>query len=168
MPRRLQVPHQIFNTFDEMALLVGLNRDPAERNVDFKERLADFWKNGPNSTKQGLVGALSSEFGLETYNTVDKSFFWLDHEPIVESGVYVYVDDVIQVPQLVTYETTPDGWPEIPDNPSLYSAASSGWILWQDSLGEYTQLLEFIEPPSGNYVTVDYWFEEGNQILLNT
>jgi len=164
MPRRIQTPHQIFNSFDELALLVSLERDPYESNADFKERLAGFWANNPNSSRQGLIGALSSEFGLGSYNTIDKRFFWLSHRPIIASGVTVYLDEVEQTPQLLSYETTPEGWEDIPNASGLFSDADDGWIIWQRDDGLYSNLLEFVAAPTGSYVTVEYSFEEGGRV----
>ena len=113
MVRRIQTPHPIFNNFDELGLLSALERDPGESNLDYKQRLADFWKEDPSSTKQGLVGALSVEFGLTSYNSIDKSFFWLEHLPVTPSGVTVFVDGVAKEPQLVNYSILPSGWPDV-------------------------------------------------------
>jgi len=163
MSRRIQTPHFIFNNFDELGLLSGLNRDPGESNLDFKQRLADFWKENPSSTQQGLVGALSVELGLTPYNVIDKKFFWLEHLPVTPSGVSVFVDGQAQEPQLVNYLTLPSGWPDVGVS-EYYETASSGWIVWQDVRGDYTQLLEFIEVPDGAFVTVEYTYDEGGRL----
>ncbi len=163
MSRRIQTPHPIFNNFDELGLLSGLDRDPGESNFDFKQRLADFWKEDPSSTHQGLVGALSVELGLDPYNTIDKNFFWLEHVPVTPSGVTVFVDAVAQEPQLVNYVDLPSGWPDVGVS-EQYSTAASGWILWQDVRGDYTQLLEFVNAPAGDFVTVEYTYEENEKL----
>ena len=160
MSRLIQSPHPIFNNFDELGLLSGLNRDPGESNLDFKQRLADFWKENPSSTEQGLVGALSVELGLDPYNTIDKNFFWLERRPVTPSGVTVFVDGVAQEPQLVNYVDLPSGWHDVGAT-DYYGTAASGWILWQDVRGDYTQLLEFVNVPDGGFVTVEYTFDEG-------
>ncbi len=164
MTRRIQTPHQIFNTLDELGLLSGLDRDPGESNLDYKQRLADFWKNNPASTNQGLVGALSVEFGLEPYNVINKNFFWLEHQPITASGVTVLIDGVDKTPQLVNYTVKPSGWPDIRQS-EFYGTAESGWILWQDDIGEYTRLLEFVDTPSGSFVSVEYSYDEGGKVF---
>lgn len=57
--------HHIWNTFDEFGLLLGIERLYGERNAAFKGRILDVFKKPGNSTKQGLINALSRELGIE-------------------------------------------------------------------------------------------------------
>jgi len=158
MARRVQEPHSVFNVFDEMGLLIGLTRIPGETNIEYKERLSNYLKGRPSSTNQGLVNALSSEFGLSKYGVVDKNFFWLDHAPSITGAITVYIDDVGYGPQIK--EVDEAGWPSITG--ATYGVAAQGWILWRDSQGNYTPLLELIAPPTGGFVSMDYTYNIGD------
>lgn len=57
--------HHIWNAFDEFGLLLNTERLIGERNPSYKERLLDVFKNPGNSTKEGLINALSRELGVE-------------------------------------------------------------------------------------------------------
>lgn len=56
--------HHIWNPFDEFGYLLGVERLYKERNVLFKERILDVFRNPANSTKQGLLNGLAREFGI--------------------------------------------------------------------------------------------------------
>jgi len=56
--------HHIWNAFDEFGLLLGLERLYGERNAEFKERILDVFRNPGNSTKQGLINAISRDLGI--------------------------------------------------------------------------------------------------------
>jgi hypothetical protein len=62
--------HAIWNAFDEFGLLLGIYRLYGERNGAFKNRILDIFKNPGNSTKQGLVNALSRELGVSKESVV--------------------------------------------------------------------------------------------------
>ncbi len=53
-----------WNGLDELGLLLGLTRLPGETNSDYRGRLEDVSAHPGNATYQGLVYALSREFGL--------------------------------------------------------------------------------------------------------
>ncbi len=57
--------HHIWNAFDEFALLLGLQRLYGERNTQFKDRILDVFTNPGNSTKDGLLNAISRELGID-------------------------------------------------------------------------------------------------------
>ena len=57
--------HHIWNAFDEFGLLLGVERLFGERNAAFKERILDVFRKPGNSTKQGLLNAISRELGLD-------------------------------------------------------------------------------------------------------
>jgi hypothetical protein len=57
-------PYNIWNSFDEFGLLLGLPRIPAETNAEYKTRLLDVYKNPANSTYQGLMNGISRELGI--------------------------------------------------------------------------------------------------------
>lgn len=56
--------HHIWNAFDEFGLLLGIQRLRGERNAEFKARILDVFQNPGNSTKSGLINALSRELDI--------------------------------------------------------------------------------------------------------
>jgi hypothetical protein len=92
MPKRIQRPHHIFGPMDELGMLMGLQRLPGERNNEYRNRIAGYYKGSPSATHQGMVNAISSELGLLKYNVIGKKLFWLEHVPDVSGTVTVYVE----------------------------------------------------------------------------
>ena len=66
-----QKTKNIFNTFDEHGVLLGLERLRGEKNRDYKQRLMDVGVNRANSTYAGLINGLNRELGLTTYDTIE-------------------------------------------------------------------------------------------------
>ncbi|UOE58071.1 hypothetical protein [Cytobacillus oceanisediminis] len=56
--------HHIWNPFDEFGMLLGIYRLPGERNLAFKERILDVFKNPGGATKNGLINGISRELGI--------------------------------------------------------------------------------------------------------
>jgi len=56
--------YNVWNSFDEMGLLVSLQRNPGEKNLPYRSRLIDVYANPGNSTYQGLVNGISRELGV--------------------------------------------------------------------------------------------------------
>lgn len=82
MSLRTQTKHNIWSSLDEMGLLLSLPRLPDEDNYAYLDRLKQRMIHKPSSSKQGLVNALSIEFGLEPYVTDSKTIFFLTHTPV--------------------------------------------------------------------------------------
>lgn len=59
------IAHQVWNVFDEEALLHDLERLPRESNVSLKERVNDKAANPSNSTYKGLKDHITRELGLK-------------------------------------------------------------------------------------------------------
>lgn len=59
------IQHHVWNAFDEFGLLLGLYRLNGERNKEFKARILDVFANPANSTKDGLINAISRELGVD-------------------------------------------------------------------------------------------------------
>jgi len=57
--------HHVWNSFDELALTLGLYRLRGEENASFKERILDVFRSPANSTKSGLINGLAREFGID-------------------------------------------------------------------------------------------------------
>lgn len=155
--------HKIWNFWDEHAAILGLTRLPGEGNIDLKNRIQNLGKFTEDSSRQGLINALSSAFGYNQYNVITRRIFILTNVPYITSTFTVEVDDVVQ-----TQVTA-----------STYSTATTGYIVWKDKLGEYTQILEFITPPTftrdtttrkhnGSKVEVTYQYRDGDTAYYYT
>ena len=57
-------PYNVWNSFDELGLLLSLQRNPAEKNLKYRSRLLDVYQNPGNSTYQGLINGISRELGV--------------------------------------------------------------------------------------------------------
>lgn len=68
------IRHHIWNTFDEFALLMGLERLPEEENASLKRRILDVRKNLPGAHHKGLKNDIARQLGLKkseiTINTL--------------------------------------------------------------------------------------------------
>lgn len=56
----------VFNRLDDMALEVGLERLPGEKNLYLRNRVLDAWTTLGNATYEGLMRALARELSLDT------------------------------------------------------------------------------------------------------
>lgn len=54
----------VWNTFDEMGLLLGASRLHGETNASYKERILDIFRRPASSTKEGLLNGVARELGL--------------------------------------------------------------------------------------------------------
>lgn len=57
--------HKIWNTIDEIGLLVDLNRYDWESNYDFAQRILDVFRFPSNATKEGLLNGISRDLCLK-------------------------------------------------------------------------------------------------------
>ena len=58
-------PYNVWNCFDELGMLVSLDRILPEKNLAYKKRILDTYVNLGNSTHQGLINAISRELGVD-------------------------------------------------------------------------------------------------------
>jgi hypothetical protein len=91
------VKHNLWSSLDELGLLVGLDRMPAESGASYIGRLEQRMLWPPNSSTQGLTNALSIEFGLRPYNIENKNVFFLTHRPENVDDVYLGTATVTHV-----------------------------------------------------------------------
>jgi hypothetical protein len=56
--------YNVWNCFDELGMLVSLDRIAGERNKSFKHRILDVFINPGNSTYQGLINAIARELNI--------------------------------------------------------------------------------------------------------
>jgi len=59
----------VWNYFDELGLLLGLERNYGENNSDYKDRLSDVYQNPASATYAGLKYGIARELGL-TYSDI--------------------------------------------------------------------------------------------------
>jgi len=151
--------HKVWNIHDEHALLMGLRRLPGETNTQLNTRILNIGKYWEGTTRQGLVNAISSAMGYDQYNVRERRIFLLSHRPWRDATITVTVDGAEQT------EVTA----------GEYDDATTGYIVWADEDEEYTQILEFIDPPdysrrpgdrkhSGVYIEVEYQYEDKDRI----
>jgi len=57
-------PYNVWNCFDELGLLVSLDRLEGEKNKAFKLRILNTYQSPGGSTYQGLINAVSRELGV--------------------------------------------------------------------------------------------------------
>jgi len=145
--------HTLWTELDEFGVILSLPRHPDEDDHEYIRRLKQRMEWKPGTTPQGLINALSVEFGLTPYYKNDKQIFQLTHKPenldasVANSSDYlgnaivngkldygtlrVFVDDAINVNgnPLVEYgeyspATAPSGWLY----PSGYTPNESGFV----------------------------------------
>ena len=63
-PQYELILHHVWNSLDEMGLLLNLKRLFGERNEDYKKRIIDIFVNPGNSTNTGMINGISRELGL--------------------------------------------------------------------------------------------------------
>lgn len=66
------VTHNVWNFLDEFGLLLSCNRLEGESNINYKNRILDVFENPGNSSKDGLLNAISRELNLR------KNIVWQD------------------------------------------------------------------------------------------
>jgi len=141
------VPFQVDNSLDEFGRLLGIQRFPLESNVTYKRRLLNASRFWGASTKQGLINALSSEFGTRIYSVESKAYYFLSKQPILKDlsgaslGFSVYVDNV----QYSDYDIT--------------GSMTTSYKLWKLGDGTPTRILEFKDVPlTGAIIRIEYYF----------
>lgn len=157
-----QEVHKIWNLWDEHAAILGLSRLPGETNSAMKTRIQNLGKYKEDSTRQGLINSLSSTFGYSQYNVLTRRVFILTHIPYRTSTFTVTVGDTTQSQR----------------TEATYSTSATGYIVWKDKFGEYTQILEFLNPPTytrdtnrlhtGSKVEITYQYRDGDTVYYTT
>lgn len=151
--------HHIWNSFDEFGLLLGIERLYGERNAEFKERILDVFRRPGNSTKEGLVNALSRELGIEDKNIKVEEFAnlafresLLNADGSPSKKLLSYVDQVNRVLGF-TWDNMSWGeayWRSIEENnlgleylPHVWDASTDKWkdTEFQSGIGDGNDLL---------------------------
>lgn len=100
MPEVQQEPNAYFNTLDEHSLLLGLRRNPGEKNWEFRSRLIAMSQARTGSHIEGLFYAMAIELGVKPDPTALGVRVHRDTMGNVTSGevywqitpVYLYID----------------------------------------------------------------------------
>lgn len=115
--------YNVWNCFDELGMLVSLDRIPGEKNKAYKQRILDVYANPGNSTHDGLINAISRELGIAdssiaVYRLSDLSNEDSDYSILNSDGNAIdtkledYVDEV--------YEHNPVFWGNIVSDEGLW------------------------------------------------
>jgi len=148
--KQICVPIQ--TAFGESGLLLGIPRFPLESNRSYRARLLATGLHWGASTKQGLVNGISTELGLNPYNTQDRAFFALSHQPLLEDpdtgdalAFSVYVGET----QFSDFDIT--------------GIATNAYKLWTAADGSASRILEFKTiPGTGTIIRIEYYrYEDG-------
>ena len=118
-------PYNVWNCFDELGMLVSLDRNTAEKNKAYKKRILDVYVNPGSSTHQGLINAISREIGIEAsgvnvYRLSDLSDPTSSYSILNTDGnaigtkLPVYVDEV--------YSHNPIFWGNLVSDESVWDA----------------------------------------------
>lgn len=136
------VKRQSWSRMDVFGLLNGISiwdsqyrelkyvRRPFDSNLDLRAKIFDYHDHPVDTTKQGLINAMSVEFGYNPYNVEEKHVFQLSYKP-TPSGV-------AGVPDVLGYYKEPgsDTWnymPQIWSSGYLQARESNrGFIVWQE------------------------------------
>lgn len=97
--------HHIWNFFDEFGMLLNTPRLFGEKNIDYKVRILDVFKNKSNATKEGLLNGIARELGIRKiaiWEDVSKDFLIKDSMVTVNM---IKVNDMI-VPTEYIYFTS--------------------------------------------------------------
>ena len=61
------IPHQVWNFFDEIGVLVSCPRLPQEPNVQYKKRIMDVFENKANASRPGLINGIARELDIRRH-----------------------------------------------------------------------------------------------------
>lgn len=171
-----QGEHVLWNVWDDLAILVGLSRQPQEDNHYLRKRILENYQFKGDSTLQGLTNAINRELGYKVYNVINKEFYLLELAPSIQHPVTVEVDVRAGYSeydnQVLDAIPQPEGW-TVPSGIITFhdydNAVASGlpdsWILWRDAQGNYTNILQFIDPPPHKAkIRITYSYRAGESI----
>lgn len=136
------IKQQSWSRIDVLGLLNGISiwddqyrelkyvRRPFDSSIDMRAKILNKHDNPVSTTKQGLINALSNEFGFQTYNVTDKKTFELTYNPTVSGGATT--QDVLgyyKIPGSDTWNTLTQVWSD-----TYYQSKESktGFIVWQN------------------------------------
>lgn len=80
--------HHVWNFFDEFGALVGCQRLRGEKNLSYKKRILDVFKNPANSTKTGLANGIARELNtreIRHWDDMSTDFIIKDRMVIVDT-----------------------------------------------------------------------------------
>jgi len=168
---------------DRFALLLGITRNYKETIYEFYKRLNIFnykWnidKYGINKTTQGIINDISVTLEKPHFNAIEKHIYFLNYSPSMFkdsnntlADVHIYIDTSgiynEFLPRLKQYPILPSGWVDLGLSNSYFDSlgnkiAESGWLLWRNEDGTYTNILELINlPKNGAKIKANYWIKK--------
>ena len=183
-----------FTSLDRLALPLSLERLELEPLVMFYERTDQFkyeWninQYGTNNTLQGIINDIAIQEDVQHYNSIDRHIYYLSNIPISKpledssdtTDIRLFYKEpnsdtwIERLDRIQEYYNTPELWKDL-GLPSYYdmngnSTALSGWLVWRNKDGTYSNILEIIDlPPNGSQLKVVYWIKIaiGNEIVYH-
>ena len=142
---------------------MSLSRLPGESNKLMRTRILNLGKFRENTTRQGLVNAISSALAYDQYNVLTRRIYVLTYTPYRTSTFTVTVNGVTHT------QITED----------QYISATAGYVVWKDENENWTRILEFIDPPAftrrpttrrhnGTTVEITYQHRDGDRVRTYT
>jgi hypothetical protein len=68
-------------TLANISVLQGIQRLPDDTNRDLKAKIINLWRFKENTTRQGMVNAISNALGYDQYNIKTRRIFYLSRDP---------------------------------------------------------------------------------------
>ena len=137
------VARQVWSNIDVFGLLNGMGiwdeqyknlkyvRKPFDTGLGMRNAIYANHDDIPGIDKQGIINALSNEFGLTPYNVESKTIFELTYDP-VPTGV-IHTQDISgyyrNPGETGWFPLTPQIWS---DQHQTYKSSSAGFIVWQN------------------------------------
>jgi len=172
--------YNVWNCFDELGMLVSLDRISGEKNKAYKQRILDVYANPGNSTHNGLINSISRELGIahsevSVYRLSDLSDETSDESILNSEGNAIgtkledYVDEVYSHNPIFWGNIVSDEglWDVIDEEytgvsflPHIWDPSASGiYNKWQNTgIGDNDDLwvksVEEITDPSGSILGV--------------
>ena len=152
---------QIWNQFDEMALLAGLDRIPGETNEQLRRRILNHKKY--DSTDQGLLNYISEALLTTSYNVIRKKEFFSQRQPLSFSQYQAISEPSADYysPRVTVGGTT---WILAPTSSEQTDSVTSDgitWSLWKQPDGSYDRIWTTDIVPTGDVSLKYQWQDDG-------
>lgn len=157
---------QIWNQFDEMALLAGLERIPGESNEQLRRRIINHKKY--DSTDQGLLNHISEALLTTSYNVVKKKEFFSLRQPL-SFAAYQNIPEATAdyyPPRVTVGGTTWIIAPTSNEQKDSVTAEGVTWNLWKQPDGSFDRVWTTSVVPSSDVELRYQWMDEGGELHL--
>jgi hypothetical protein len=96
---------ELWNSWDDIALIKGIYRRPNESNIVFRSRFLS--AHDYDSTKQGMINWLCDSFDIDKFTVVDKTIFYSKYTPLsYVSYLKLDSDETYLPPQVIADDIT--------------------------------------------------------------